>query len=116
MSVSCIHPYWLCVPFSSSMGWHALFEQCCFKVGYYRMTIIDLNLHLKHLIHSLLVLLQRYLLGTISHLHLMCIHGTDLRVLSPPHQVADALAQPFSDNSFDLVWSMESGEHMPDKK
>lgn len=22
---------------------------------------------------------------------------------------------PFADNSFDLVWSMESGEHMPDK-
>lgn len=30
-------------------------------------------------------------------------------------QVADALAQPFADNSFDLVWSLESGEHMPDK-
>lgn len=30
-------------------------------------------------------------------------------------QVADALDMPFSDNSFDLVWSMESGEHMPDK-
>ena len=22
---------------------------------------------------------------------------------------------PFADNSFDLVWSLESGEHMPDK-
>lgn len=31
-------------------------------------------------------------------------------------QVADALDMPFSDNSFDLVWSLESGEHMPDKK
>lgn len=31
-------------------------------------------------------------------------------------QVADALEQPFSDGQFDLVWSMESGEHMPDKK
>lgn len=31
-------------------------------------------------------------------------------------QVADALAQPFPDNEFDLVWSMESGEHMPDKR
>jgi tocopherol O-methyltransferase len=30
-------------------------------------------------------------------------------------QVADALQQPFEDGSFDLVWSMESGEHMPDK-
>lgn len=29
--------------------------------------------------------------------------------------VADALDMPFPDNSFDLVWSMESGEHMPDK-
>lgn len=31
-------------------------------------------------------------------------------------QVADALNMPFADNSFDLVWSLESGEHMPDKK
>ncbi|EXB29127.1 Tocopherol O-methyltransferase [Morus notabilis] len=30
-------------------------------------------------------------------------------------QVADALDQPFADGKFDLVWSMESGEHMPDK-
>ncbi len=30
-------------------------------------------------------------------------------------QVADALNMPFEDNSFDLVWSLESGEHMPDK-
>ncbi|MEL6228646.1 MAG: methyltransferase domain-containing protein [Cyanobacteria bacterium J06627_3] len=30
-------------------------------------------------------------------------------------QVADALAMPFADDSFDLVWSLESGEHMPDK-
>ncbi|XP_021282130.1 tocopherol O-methyltransferase, chloroplastic [Herrania umbratica] len=30
-------------------------------------------------------------------------------------QVADALKQPFPDGQFDLVWSMESGEHMPDK-
>lgn len=30
-------------------------------------------------------------------------------------QVADALNIPFEDNIFDLVWSLESGEHMPDK-
>ena len=30
--------------------------------------------------------------------------------------VADALAMPCADKSFDLVWSMESGEHMPDKR
>jgi len=31
-------------------------------------------------------------------------------------QVADALDMPFEDDSFDLVWSLESGEHMPDKQ
>jgi len=31
-------------------------------------------------------------------------------------QVADALDQPFEDNTFDLIWSLESGEHMPDKE
>lgn len=31
-------------------------------------------------------------------------------------QVADALQMPFADHEFDLVWSLESGEHMPDKK
>ncbi|MBU6228189.1 MAG: methyltransferase domain-containing protein [Cyanobacteria bacterium REEB459] len=30
-------------------------------------------------------------------------------------RVADALHTPFADQSFDLIWSMESGEHMPDK-
>lgn len=30
-------------------------------------------------------------------------------------QVADALNMPFGDRSFDLVWALESGEHMPDK-
>jgi tocopherol O-methyltransferase len=29
--------------------------------------------------------------------------------------VNDAMKMPFKDNSFDLTWSMESGEHMPDK-
>ncbi len=31
-------------------------------------------------------------------------------------EVADALRMPFPDESFDLVWSLESGEHMPDKR
>jgi tocopherol O-methyltransferase len=31
-------------------------------------------------------------------------------------QVANALELPYDANSFDLVWSLESGEHMPDKK
>ena len=29
--------------------------------------------------------------------------------------VANALEMPFADDTFDLVWSLESGEHMPDK-
>jgi len=29
--------------------------------------------------------------------------------------VANAQAMPFADHTFDLVWSLESGEHMPDK-
>lgn len=31
-------------------------------------------------------------------------------------QVMDALAMEFEDDSFDMVWACESGEHMPDKK
>lgn len=30
-------------------------------------------------------------------------------------QVANALQMPFEEASFDLVWTLESGEHMPDK-
>lgn len=30
-------------------------------------------------------------------------------------KVANALQMPFADAAFDLVWSLESGEHMPDK-
>ena len=31
-------------------------------------------------------------------------------------QVADALDMPFADNCFDFIWSLESGEHLPDKQ
>lgn len=31
-------------------------------------------------------------------------------------QVANALDMPFEDNTYDLVWGCESGEHMPDKQ
>lgn len=31
-------------------------------------------------------------------------------------QVTDALDMEFEDDSFDLVWACESGEHMPDKR
>jgi tocopherol O-methyltransferase len=30
--------------------------------------------------------------------------------------VGDAMAMPFAADQFDLVWSLESGEHMPDKR
>lgn len=41
--------------------------------------------------------------------------------LTPPDlparfEVADALALPYEEATFDLVWSCESGEHMPDKQ
>nr|XP_009796638.1 PREDICTED: probable tocopherol O-methyltransferase, chloroplastic [Nicotiana sylvestris] len=39
-----------------------------------------------------------------------------LELVLASFQVADALNQPFPDRQFDLVWSMESGEHMPDKQ
>ena len=32
------------------------------------------------------------------------------------YRVADAMNMPFPDETFDFVWSMESGEHMPDKQ
>lgn len=31
-------------------------------------------------------------------------------------RVMNALAMEFPDDSFDVVWACESGEHMPDKK
>merc|ERR1719329_745566 len=34
---------------------------------------------------------------------------------STSFEVADALNLPFDDETFDLLWSMESGEHMPNK-
>ena len=32
------------------------------------------------------------------------------------YKVDDAMSSSFADNEFDLTWSMESGEHMPDKE
>jgi tocopherol O-methyltransferase len=40
----------------------------------------------------------------------------DVQAPAVQFQVTDALATPFSDNTFDFIWSMESGEHMPDKQ
>lgn len=34
---------------------------------------------------------------------------------APHPQVMDALKMDYPDNSFDVVWACESGEHMPDK-
>ena len=46
--------------------------------------------------------------------------GTELAVEqktpNAKFMVQDALAMNFPDNSFDIVWACESGEHMPDKK
>ena len=41
--------------------------------------------------------------------------ATEADLTEASFQVADAQNMPFADNSFDLVWSLESGEHMPDK-
>jgi MPBQ/MSBQ methyltransferase len=40
----------------------------------------------------------------------------DRQIPNAHFKVMDALAMEFPDNSFDLVWACESGEHMPDKK
>jgi len=46
--------------------------------------------------------------------------GTELAkeqgVPNAKFMVKDALEMDFPDNSFDIVWACESGEHMPDKK
>lgn len=46
--------------------------------------------------------------------------ATDLaeeqKVPNAKFQVTDALNMDFQDDSFDLVWACESGEHMPDKR
>ena len=47
--------------------------------------------------------------------HLSSLLSPLSSVLQVKLQVADALEQPFADQSFDFVWSMESGEHMPNK-
>ncbi len=46
--------------------------------------------------------------------------GTELAyqqgVKNANFMIMDALNMGFPDNSFDIVWACESGEHMPDKK
>ena len=42
--------------------------------------------------------------------------ASDRGINNVKFQVMDALAMTFPDNSFDIVWACESGEHMPDKK
>lgn len=41
--------------------------------------------------------------------------ATTAGVSTVQFQVANALEMPFADESFDFIWSLESGEHMPDK-
>lgn len=43
------------------------------------------------------------------------LSGANQRELGA-RQVMDALKMDWPDDSFDLVWACESGEHMPDKK
>ena len=42
--------------------------------------------------------------------------ATERGITNADFVVMDALKMTFPDNSFDLVWACESGEHMPDKK
>lgn len=42
--------------------------------------------------------------------------AADQNVPNAGFDVMDALNMTFPDNTFDLVWACESGEHMPDKK
>ncbi|RYH28626.1 methyltransferase domain-containing protein [archaeon] len=42
--------------------------------------------------------------------------ASDQGVKNAEFKVMDALDMKLPDNSFDLVWACESGEHMPDKK
>lgn len=42
--------------------------------------------------------------------------ATEREIKNAKFQVMDALKMDFPDNSFDVVWACESGEHMPDKK
>lgn len=42
--------------------------------------------------------------------------ASDQNVPNAKFQLMDALDMTFPDNTFDLVWACESGEHMPDKK
>lgn len=46
----------------------------------------------------------------------MSVKNNETKLCHSESQVMDALAMTWPDNSFDLVWACESGEHMPDKK
>jgi len=57
------------------------------------------------------ITLSPYQRDTAEAMSVAAGQGEDCRFL-----VADALKMPFEDNSFDVVWSLESGEHMPHKE
>jgi len=42
--------------------------------------------------------------------------ATERGIGNAKFELVDALNMTFADNSFDLVWACESGEHMPDKE
>lgn len=42
--------------------------------------------------------------------------ATERKIPNAKFEICDALDMKYEDNSFDLVWACESGEHMPDKE
>lgn len=76
------------------------------KLGIY-LTLLALFMCVEITLYAMLLYLQAERANSISQ-----NQGLGSKV---KYQVADALHQPFRDGQFDLIWSMESGEHMPDK-